>query len=572
MEATTIHTLFDARTRKFEIPAYQRSYSWEDKQVKQFIEDLKDANAQYYLGHFLFEESSDNTILIIDGQQRLTTCVIFFSSLVKEINYRIQKGEKLTIDPDDISDYYIRDCRKGIQKFKTVAYDNNFFTNEIIDRKECSQSPNSLSQNRIGRAKEIFDKEFSKTETKELERWYYLVINATITQFVVASKVQAAQIFAFQNDRGKSLSKLDKIKSYFMLQIYLNCENNEVINEYIRYLENEFSIIYQRIVTVDENEDDVLTYYWRAISGKGYYSEEIVEGVKKALDKVESKINWIKEFVSGISKAFDTIIKIKHSDNTHIINLRYLKNIAISSPFFINADRTNASEKTFHRLAHFLENITFRSLLRGGRADIESRLNWYLINSKSDMEINDGIDSMINKLKNDWWWGYWNDSEMLNHLQNGWFYGNRVDNYLLWRYEEYLCNENYPIPKLHFNDVISNESIEHIAPQTMPNPMECGYGIYDDFNNPQNGINSGHWMNSVGNLMLMAGRQNSSLGNKSFTHKLSVFGKDNLLNQQKEIIEFVDDKSNPIWNKNSIEKRFNKILDAAKCIWNLDSI
>ena len=45
-----------------------------------------------------------------------------------------------------------------------------------------------------------------------------------------------------------------------------------------------------------------------------------------------------------------------------------------------------------------------------------------------------------------------------------------------------------------------------------------------------------------------------------------------LLNQQKEIIDFVTDKNNPVWDKASIERRFNKIIQAAKDIWNLDKI
>ena len=161
---------------------------------------------------------------------------------------------------------------------------------------------------------------------------------------------------------------------------------------------------------------------------------------------------------------------------------------------------------------------------------------------------------------------------MLNHVKSGWFYGNRVDNYLLWRYEQYLCNNNYPTPKVSYADVISNESIEHIAPRTQANPLENGYGVYEDKENPREGIISGEWMNSVGNLMLMAGQQNSSLGNRPFADKLHVYGKDNLLNQQKEIIEFVTDKEHPVWDKSSIERRFNKIVNAVKEIWNLNNI
>ena len=575
MESLTIQKLFDAKNRQFEIPAYQRSYSWGKAQIEQFIDDLRNASSQYYLGHFLFESSSDNTLLIIDGQQRLTTCVIFFSSLRNELSSRKQNGENVSIDLDDIADYYIRDIRKGTQKFKTVEYDNNFFVNEVIDRTDSSQEPATRSQEKIRKAKKMFGDVLEKTETNEIERWYNLVQNATITQYIVSNKAEAAQIFAFQNDRGKALSKLEILKSYFMLQIYLSSVDKDLINENIKYLENEFSTIYQRIVNVDEKEDDVINYYWRAVSGKGYYSDEIVEGVKKQLSEQADKIVWIKNFVSGVAQAFDTVLKVKKSDYSYIVNLFDLNNMALSYPFFIKCDRCKSSDDTFKRMARFLENITFRSLIRGGRADVESRLNWFLINGGTDGEINGGIDAMINKIKTDWWWGYWSDNELMRCVDTGWFYNNRVDNYLLWKYELYLCNENHPKPhQVTFKDLIRNESIEHIAPQTPTdgNPLANGYGVYEDKETPENGIVSGDWLNCVGNLMLISQSHNSSIGNKPFTEKLASYGKDNLLNQQKEIIDFVEDKNNPIWNKTAIEKRHEKIKKAVKDIWDLNKI
>lgn len=571
MESLTIQKLFDAKNRQFEIPAYQRSYSWGKTQIEQFIDDLRNASSQYYLGHFLFESSSDNTLLIIDGQQRLTTCVIFFSSLRNELSSRKQNGEKVSIDLDDIADYYIRDIRKGTQKFKTVEYDNNFFVNEVIDRTDSSQKPATRSQEKIRKAKKMFGDVLAKTETNEIERWYNLVQNATITQYVVSNKAEAAQIFAFQNDRGKALSKLEILKSYFMLQIYLSSVDKDLINENIKYLENEFSTIYQRIVNVDEKEDDVINYYWRAVSGKGYYSDEIVEGVKKQLSEQADKIVWIKNFVSGVAQAFDTVLKVKKSDYSYIVNLFDLNNMALSYPFFIKCDRCKVTDDTFKRMARFLENITFRSLIRGGRADVESRLNWFLINGVTDGKINGGIDAMIQKIKTDWWWGYWSDNELMRCVDTGWFYKNRVDNYLLWKYELYLCNENHPKPhQVTFKDLIRNESIEHIAPQTPTNgdPIANGYGDYEG----ESGIASGEWLNCVGNLMLISQSHNSAIGNKPFAEKLVSYGKDNLLNQQKEIVDFVENKNNPVWDKTAIEKRHKKIKKAVKDIWDLNKI
>ena len=72
--------------------------------------------------------------------------------------------------------------------------------------------------------------------------------------------------------------------------------------------------------------------------------------------------------------------------------------------------------------------------------------------------------------------------------------------------------------------------------------------------------------------MLISQPHNSSIGNKPFDQKLKSYGEANLLNQQKEIVDFVWDKSNPVWDKASIEKRHKKIVATAMDIWNLDKI
>lgn len=573
---STIKELFDRRDRKFEIPSYQRAYSWTNKEINQFIEDLKNAENQYYLGHFLFENKEDNTLYVIDGQQRLTTSIIFFSVLRKELENRQARGENISINLDDITDYYLKDIRKSTQKFKTVKDDNNFFLDEIIDLKENHfQETDTKSKTRIKEAKDIFKKEFANTDTQELIRWCKLIENATITEYLVKNKTQATQVFAFQNDRGRKLSNLEIIKAYFMLQIYLSSNAQEKIDDNIGYLEDEISKIYKQIIRINIDEDEVLNYYWRAVSGKGFYSEEIIKGVKNEIMSLNgNKANWIKNFTSGLSRAFNVIEKIEKSEEGFTKDLRYLNNMALAYPFIIKAYNINAAEKTVNRLIKFLENITFRYLLRGGRAEIESRLNHYLVNCNSDEDINNNISQMIKNLKDSDWWGYWNNYSMNSYLK-GYFYKNRVDNYLLWKYELFISDINHPCPhRVSFENLIHHESIEHIAPQTPINndPIANGYGIYEDKENPQNGIVSGNLLNSVGNLVLISKAHNSSISNGAFLGKIQSYGKDNLLNQQKEIIYFVKNPENPIWDKDAINARREKIIDAANKIWDLDNI
>ncbi len=577
MESTTIKALFGRRNIRFVIPEYQRAYAWGERQFSQFVEDLRECDENYYLGHFLFEQSGD-TLYVIDGQQRLTTCIIFFSTLVNVLRHRHEEWSNYENADDiknlleDITDYYLKDIRRNKQKFMTVPYDNNFFVNAVIESKESVSEEDLTSKSKIAmyKARTYFETEIKGASIQQMISWISTLENASITTFIVKDKLQAAQIFAYQNDRGKKLTNLEVLKAYFMLQIF-RIENNE---DDIHYIEKAFEEIYHNIVLVSVDEDNVLNYYWRAEGPNGYYSEKVVGEVKDWLKSIprEEQTREIKKFVNSLSKAFCIVKQIEQDNSFYTANLKCMNNMAFSYPILIKAKLSNVSDEVFMRLIKLLENLTFRLLVRGGRADITSRLQDIIKNANNTESFDSQIDSVKWKLNNDWWWGYWSDTEMLNQVKSGWFYGNRVDNYLLWRYEQYLCNENYPTPKIFYADVISNESIEHIAPQTQANPLENGYGVYEDKENPENGIVSGEWMNCVGNLMLMAGRQNSSLGNRPFADKLQVYGRDNLLNQQKEIIEFITDKEHPVWDKSSIERRLNKIVSAVKEIWNLNNI
>lgn len=72
--------------------------------------------------------------------------------------------------------------------------------------------------------------------------------------------------------------------------------------------------------------------------------------------------------------------------------------------------------------------------------------------------------------------------------------------------------------------------------------------------------------------MLISKKHNSSIGNKPFDEKLDSYGRDNLLNQQKQIVNFLSDSANPVWDKEAIEKRHKAIVEAAKVIWSLDGV
>jgi uncharacterized protein with ParB-like and HNH nuclease domain len=207
---TTIKKLFHEEGIQFAIPSYQRAYSWEvekdRKQVEQFLTDIKDQNPKkkYFLGHFLFEkdEQKDYKYWVIDGQQRLTTVIIFMSCIIKELKKREEKQEIIKDNEGEkvevwrIEENYIKLGKR--YKFETVTYDNPFFESTVFDNNEKVSAITS-SAKRISAAKNAFEKAIVETKTSELLNWKKIIDDAVITTFEVTDKVQATQIFAFQN-------------------------------------------------------------------------------------------------------------------------------------------------------------------------------------------------------------------------------------------------------------------------------------------------------------------------------------------------------------------------------------
>ena len=163
MEASTSIKQMLAGNRIF-VPTYQRAYSWDTefennkppKQVNTFLSDLEDynrstTNSKYYFGHFLFEEQADSKFGVIDGQQRLTTIVIFLSALFTRIKQiRLLHEAELETFEDIIK-------RNSTYRFATVDYDNQLFKDFVIEQTKKDKSGlETESAKRIVRAFEFF--------------------------------------------------------------------------------------------------------------------------------------------------------------------------------------------------------------------------------------------------------------------------------------------------------------------------------------------------------------------------------------------------------------------------------
>ncbi|MDI9364162.1 MAG: DUF262 domain-containing HNH endonuclease family protein [Flavobacterium sp.] len=558
---TTVLGLFDSSQKHFIIPVYQRAYSWDKEQWNIFLTDLKErirGDNSYFYGNLLLETvKKDVQYEIIDGQQRLTTLTIFIRSLLDLLKKRGQ-SETFEIDFDSKEKIYFKNG--GNIKLRPVEYDRACFESLIVEgnNKFATATP---SQERIKNGRKFFATELEKLSTTDLLSILEKLETTELTCIELDGKKDSALMFELQNNRGKDLTNMEKIKSYFMYQMYVYSPEEETESN-IEFVSNIFKLIYLIINDLKSlNEDSVLIYHCNAFI-KGY-PYRTLDDIKEVFVSSTDKVKWIKEFVKELHTSFSNIKKMENSDLPFLQDLRKLSIPAFAYPFIIKGYKYyNDKEDYLNTLYNILEIVVFRYRLINSRADFISRLNEILLGFNGDL---DSLKTHFkNKLNEAWYWG---DNRVKEYLK-GYMYENRILNYLLWKYEDSLQNRGYTIG----NCSIESEQIEHISPQRPTNgePISTGYDV-DENNEYFDGFIDKE-LNCLGNLMLISGSHNASIGNKPFSEKLLSYKSNPLLKQQAEIQEFIADKLIK-WGALEIAERQDKIVNKfALTKWNFDSV
>ncbi|TXI91864.1 MAG: DUF262 domain-containing protein [Neisseriales bacterium] len=564
---TTVLGLFDSSQKHFIIPVYQRAYSWDKDQWNIFLNDLREqvvGDNNYFYGNLLLETiKKDIQYEIIDGQQRLTTLIIFIRALLDILKKRsaTETEVETKIDFDSKEKIYLKNG--GNIKLRPVEYDRACFDTLIIEGKSKFETA-TPSQKRIESSKKHFATELEKLSTGDLLKILDKLESTELTCIELSGKKDSALMFELQNNRGKDLTNMEKIKSYFMYQMYVYSPEEETETN-IEFIASVFKLIYLIINDLKINEDSVLIYHCNAfIKGYPYRTiEDIKEVFKNSPDK--DKVKWIKDFVNELHTSFSNIKKMENSKLPYLQDLRELSIPAFVYPFVIKGYKYyNDKEDYLNTLYNILEVVVFRYTLISSRADFISRLNEILLAYSGDL---DKLRTHFKTKLNDAY--YWGDNRTKEFL-NGYMYENPVLHYLLWKYEESIQNRGYSIG----NGAIENEQIEHISPQNPTNgePIATGYDV--DENNKYTEGFAEKELNCLGNLMLISGSHNASIGNKPFSEKLVSYQSNPLLKQQAEIVDFADkDKKPDKWGKIEIDKRHEKIVsNFAIPKWSFDNI
>nr|WP_312275436.1 DUF262 domain-containing protein [Moraxella sp. CTOTU46711] len=124
------------KSKKFRVPAYQRSYAWETDHVDALLNDIRDAltnkEKEYFLGSIVLTSSSNGRFEVIDGQQRLTTVSLIISA-IKNIFRSFEDNEAVISIQQDFLSKTDRRTKEKESKIILNETDNDIYQQMIDD-------------------------------------------------------------------------------------------------------------------------------------------------------------------------------------------------------------------------------------------------------------------------------------------------------------------------------------------------------------------------------------------------------------------------------------------------------
>lgn len=236
-DPTVANILSTDMLKIYDIPRYQREYTWNQRDWANLYDDITQNDAGYFLGSFIVVNGTVNSKMdtihyeVIDGQQRLTTLSLLLAALYTRI-----MEHKDSIDDDMMLDD-IRPLRNRLilksDKSKTRVIpqvqnhnlkDYRWILKEHIGLDAVMQKPKFLGLRKMSKAFNYFyDRLGEDVEGRDgiecvrcLLDICRLVCSAVVVQITVDSHADAYTLFASLNNRGVPLSAVDLIKNMLL--------------------------------------------------------------------------------------------------------------------------------------------------------------------------------------------------------------------------------------------------------------------------------------------------------------------------------------------------------------------
>ncbi|WQW55263.1 DUF262 domain-containing HNH endonuclease family protein [Helicobacter pylori] len=567
----------------FEIPSYQRGYAWQERQLKDFWNDLEHVSKlgdKFHYMHSLTLRESENefessAFEIIDGQQRLATSLILLGLLAKTTQHKDPKYDSMNLEPILSYKYYglseafraIMEEEKDLERFQT-----SFYAKNLID--SCAFFKEKISDTPVGTLEKMFDALTKKMLFSAVE--------------LNDNRIDPFSSFETINNRGKDLSTLELLKNRLHFVVHKICDEEDLEN-----LQNEINDTYTRIYHdlrqfEDAHLESFLKHFVAYYYGeKGDFKKRLLEMEFNAhqrytdntnFDDEYEKIDHLLFYLSYSSKVWHFLHTLDEKSITLIFDdnkklemeitpkmrglldkMRRLN--ALSDNAFLplllslltiqragkSANEQPYTTKELEGLLEYLERFGF--LIYGVAGKNTPKNEWIELAFIAFRAYRYGEENIaiedLPTLEKSFFNRQGNSAlelleESIHSKKNAekWYQWGKALNYLLYEYELY----HNPETTLNFDSSI--ESIEHILPQK----PDQGYNAKE-----KSWAKNPHIVHALGNLLLIPKNANSSLSNKPFEEKRKQYLKGSY--SEKEVA------NNASFGIVEIQKRSEKLLD-----------
>ena len=524
---------------RYEIPPYQRPYSWEKGNVEQLLEDIWEAyeeeDEEYFIGSLItIEQDKGRRYDVVDGQQRLTTLNLIFARLRDAVDEPAKSELGRRVLP--------RNALTGEEESPRLTLrqrDQKFFRRHVLsgteipaaERAEIIKDQDAPKQ-RIMENLEAIDAFIGRHDQKILRLFANFLLTKVYVVFVTTASWQSAyRLFNVLNARGMVLSNADLIKNMLFARLSGETRHSTELEEAWLTLEEQIGI---------DRFDRFLGHHRSAIvavkARKSLHEE--YEPMVEAADTPFA-------FLKALNSSAKNYLRILHNEFEGAAvrrSLCSLHRVAFEEwipPLlaFLNEPVDELPEQEF---IDMLERITYHNWIR--RLAFTARLTVYfqLINAIRARKSAEEVKAIFHQNSQ--------NDEFLS-LLDGEVYGKPFAQALLLRLEEAYQDESVT------KDYSGRITIEHVLPQALKDDYWRERFSEDDHR---------RWLHRLGNLALLAGSKNYKAQYFDFERKKKIYSERNSkvsFDTTKQILDQND------WGTDEIATRHDEMVAAAEAIW-----
>ena len=518
--------------RVFRIPAYQRFYSWQNRQCADLFSDVIKLSAggpdqHHFMATIVCNRTGETKAIgtaeyivhdIVDGQQRLTTLIL----LLKCIELALPED---SFDRAELASILVK-RDKNLILLQTNNVNADLFNGFLREGKRVEKKDLKLKSdlNLLSAISDCTNFVKNWQAKKPLAELMRLVLHRL--GFVVFDTVDTRAVytlFEVLNSRGLAVDWLDKTKSTLMGRSFELSASAPVAESAIDELQKLWGKIYHELAEEDVPGDEVLrvtsTLYYGSEQGKPRPADESLDVLRDACTTASHP----EQISNRLLRVAKLLTKIYGQTQLEVVtDILHARVLAVALHL-----ATGVSEAERSKLLDQWERVTFRIfglLQKDSRTKVGDyvRLASRIVKGDPDFQSFNQIMTSLRALGE----GYPISDAIDGGLRRSDLYwvSPQVCRYVLWNYEEHLARLAGPNATFDEHEraqiwrMRALDSLEHIFPQTRSSGWRGKTGTLPF---SQEAINA--HVNRIGNLLLLPQPLNSQAQARPFAEKTKLY-------------------------------------------------